>query len=178
MIGFYDITENVYAHLMNDPNVNTVRIGDISDVDMNKQEIFPFAHMLVGPAEFLGSVVRFTLTISCMDIVDINKGDIRDETEPFKGLTNKQDVLNSMLAVLENLDRSFLQGALFDLDYELQGTASAEPFEDRFENLVTGWSGTFIVDVPNTVQVCGNTYAFGQITFSNASITFSNNNNA
>jgi len=154
MIGFYDITENVYDHLIADPNINSVKIGDISEVDMNKQDMFPFAHILVSGAEFLHAVVRFTITVSCMDIVDITKNDLRDETEKEKGIDNKQDVLNSMLAVLENLDRSLLQGALFELDYELQGSATAEPFEDRFDNLVTGWSGSFTIDVPNTIQDC------------------------
>ena len=149
-----ELQERTRQRLIADPNINSVKIGDISEVDMNKQEMFPFAHILVGGAEFLNAVVRFTITVSCMDIVDTTKKDIRDETEPFKGIDNKQDVLNSMLAVLENLNRSLLQGALFELNYELQGNVTAEPFEDRFENLVTGWSGSFTIDVPNTIQDC------------------------
>ena len=154
MIGYYDVTEKIYDHLINDKDINTVRVGDISLVDFDKQEIFPFSHILVGSAEFINGIIRFSVTVSCMDIVDKTKKDIREENEVFKGIDNKQDVLNTMLAVIENLDKELKQGDLRDDGWELQGNVSAEPFEDRFQNLVTGWSATFTIDIPNTVQNC------------------------
>ena len=39
--GFYQITETIKDQLLNDVNVNTVTTGDITDIDLSKQTIFP-----------------------------------------------------------------------------------------------------------------------------------------
>ena len=154
MIAYYQLIERLHAHLIADADINTVEIGDLDIVDLPKQTIYPIGHILVQNVEFQEGVVRFTVVINTFDMVDVTKKDIRAENEPFKGIDNKQDVLNTMLAVLENLDKSLLQGAFLELGWELQGNLTAEPFEERLENLLTGWSGTFIIDTPNTVQDC------------------------
>ena len=154
MISYYEFTEAVRNHLIADNDINSVEIGDISKVDFNKQEIYPFAHILITGATFVNGVIQFGVTVSCMDVVDVSKGDIRDELEPFKGLDNKQDVLNTMLAVLENLDKALRFGSFEGLDYALTSDTTVEPFEDRFKNLVAGWSGTFNIEVPNVIQNC------------------------
>jgi len=178
MITYYRVTELISEHLKADRDVNTVVIGNLDKVDLNKQTIFPFSHILVNSSNTLNGVVQYNLTVSCMDIVDVTKKDIRDEEDKIKGLDNKQDVLNTQHAVLENLETSIVKGSLQDFGMELIGELTKEPFEDRFRNLLTGWSGTFTVSMPNEVQGCGNSYVLGEITFSNDVITFSNDNNS
>ena len=39
--GFYQLTETIKEQLLQDVNINTVTTGDISDVNINKQDIFP-----------------------------------------------------------------------------------------------------------------------------------------
>lgn len=184
MIGYYDVTEKIHNHLISDIDINTVVIGDLGQVDLNKQTIFPLSHILVGTAEFINGIIRFSVTVSCMDVVDETKKDIRDEAEKFKGLDNKQDVSNTMLAVIENLNRELGKGDLYDEGWELQGNLSAEPFEDRFRNLLTGWSATFTIDVPNRIQNCRTetpplppedrvSFSSDVITFSSDTIKFS-----
>jgi hypothetical protein len=41
MSSFYDITTKIREHLIANKQVNTVTEGDIFDVDLNKQTIFP-----------------------------------------------------------------------------------------------------------------------------------------
>jgi len=157
MIAYYEVTESIYNHLISDNDVNTVKIGveQINDVDLNKQEIYPLSHIFTSGAEFVNGVVRFTVTVSVIDMVDITKKDLRDENEPYKGIDNEQDVLNSTLAVLENLDKSLRNGDLQDLGFELQGTSSAQRVRDTFPNLAIGWTVDFVIDVPNNIQNCG-----------------------
>jgi hypothetical protein len=38
--------------------------------------------------------------------------------------------------------------------YQLNGTPSCEPFEDRFENLLVGWNLTLSIDIANTITTC------------------------
>ena len=160
MIGYYQFTEALVEHLQADKEINTVVIGDLSKVDLNKRSIFDFAHILIGSASFpVMGVVRFNVTISVMDLVDEAKNDIKDinKDERWKGIDNRQEVLNSMLGVIERLTKSLDMGDLEDAGYELIDRGAAEPFEDRFENLLTGWSNTYTIDIINTVQNCVST---------------------
>ena len=153
MIAYYEITKGIYDHLKADPDINTVVIGSLDKIDINKQSIFPLGHILVGTTQFINGIVRFSLTISVMDIVDITKEDLEKNDEAWKGSDNRHDISNTMLNVLEGLDKSLKQGALSLAGYELQ-SMTAEPFEDRFDNLLTGWSATFIIDIYNSIQNC------------------------
>lgn len=155
MIAYYELTESLYDHLIVNEDVNTCKIGNIDQVDFNKQQIYPFAHILVTSAVFIEGVVRFSITIGCIDVIDITKGDIRDENEVWKELDNKQDVMNTMLAVLEVLNKSLVQGTLQESGWELQDNMIAEPVEETLtQAFVAGWSTDLVVEIPNTNQNC------------------------
>ena len=72
MKGFYTITEALQTHFNNDVLVNTVTEGDIFEVDLNKQTIFPLVHVMVNNATFETNVVRFNISLLAMDIVNIS----------------------------------------------------------------------------------------------------------
>jgi hypothetical protein len=97
MKGFYDITTKLKDHFTADPIINTVTEGDIFEVDLNKQTIFPLVHMMINNASFETNVVRFNVSLIAMDIVDISK---KATTDIFRGNSNEQDVLNTQLEVL------------------------------------------------------------------------------
>ena len=46
--GFYKLTQEIKTALLEDVNVNTVTIGDITDVNLNKQDIFPLSHLIIN----------------------------------------------------------------------------------------------------------------------------------
>ena len=46
--GFYQLTETIKDQLLNDENVNTVTTGDITEIDLSKQTIFPLSHIIVN----------------------------------------------------------------------------------------------------------------------------------
>lgn len=155
MIAYLDLVDNIKSTLLADEDINSVLIGNIDEIDTNKQTMFPLAHLLVGASNFINGMVRFSVTISTMDIVDIKKDNPDKGEEEWQ--TNKQFVKNTMLSVLENLHKNLTSGTMQELGWEVVGgpqTPTADPFEDRFENLLTGWSMTLVIDVPNTVQNC------------------------
>ena len=43
--GFYQLTETIKEQLLADTNINTVSTGDVSNVNLNKQDIFPLGHI-------------------------------------------------------------------------------------------------------------------------------------
>ena len=59
--GFYQITETIKDQLLNDVNVNTVTTGDITDIDLSKQTIFPLCHIIVNNVTIEEQVLRFSV---------------------------------------------------------------------------------------------------------------------
>ena len=94
--GFYQLTETIKDQLLNDVNVNTVTTGDITEIDLSKQTIFPLSHIIVNNVITEEQYLSFNLTVMAMDIVDESKA---PTTDIFRGNDNEQDVLNTQLAV-------------------------------------------------------------------------------
>jgi len=149
--GYYLLTEAIKDALLSDVNVNTVTEGDLFDIDLSKQSIFPLSHLIINSVTAQESVLRFNISILSMDIVDESK---EPTTDIFIGNNNEQDVLNTQLAVLNKLVQVLRRGDLYSSQYQLEGDASLEPFVDRFENKVAGWTATLDVLVNNDIEIC------------------------
>jgi hypothetical protein len=90
-----------------------------------------------------------------MDVVDETKENTRDQNEPFYGTNNEQDILNTQLAVINDLVSKLRKGTLYTDLYQLSSTPTCVPFTERFENLLAGWTATFDVILPNTeISTC------------------------
>ena len=151
MIGFYTAIDKLKTHFDNDALVNSVSEGDIFQVDLAKQTIFPLVHIMVNSCTFETNVLRFNISLIAMDLVDISKN---ENTNVYLGNDNTQDALNSTLAILNRAYDIMLHGSLaYDL-FQIDGTANCEPFTERFENLLSGWTMTFDVLVPNDMTIC------------------------
>jgi len=149
--GFYLLTETIEAQLLSDVNVNTVTTGDIYDIDLAKQSIFPLSHIIINNVTAEESVLRFNISVLSMDVVDESK---EKTTDIFRGNNNEQDILNTQLGVLNKLVMVLRKGDLYSSQYALDGDASLEPFYDRFENKVAGWTATMDVLVANDITIC------------------------
>ncbi len=88
--GYYQITDTIKTNLLADENVNTVTTGDIFDVDLSKQTIFPLSHIMVNSVTIQEQVLNFEITVMCMDVVDQSKDEV---TDVFRG--NKQRARHS-----------------------------------------------------------------------------------
>jgi len=149
--GYYQLTSTIEDQLLLDVNNNTVSIGDISDVNLNKQDIFPLAHIIVNSVSVEEQVLRFSITVLACDIVDQTKD---KTTDRFTGNTNEQDILNTQLAVLNRLIQRLRMGQLHQDKYQLEGNPSLEPFMDRFENQLAGWSASIDILIYNDIYIC------------------------
>ena len=156
MIAYYEITKHIRDFFQSDPEINTVEIGNFFDLDLNKAEIYAIAGIEADNPEFINGVVRFNVTIIVMDLVDERKENEDDlpAAERWKGQDNKQDVNNQLLAVLERFNNSLEKGGLQDKGWELIGTPNINIFEDRGNNMLAGWTGSYVIDIPQTVDNC------------------------
>tara|TARA_R110001606_G_scaffold349997_1_gene500051 strand:+ start:3965 stop:4435 length:471 start_codon:yes stop_codon:yes gene_type:complete len=149
--GFYQLTETIKTQLLADVNVNTVTTGDIFDIDLSKQSIFPLAHIIVNNVTAQEQVLLFNITVMAMDIVDESK---KETTDIFVGNNNEQDVLNTQLAVLNKLQMVLRRGTLYSDKFQLEGDATLEPFYERFDNRLAGYAATMNVIIHNDIDIC------------------------
>lgn len=155
MQGFYNVTTTIQEQLLLDKNVKTVTYGDIMDVDLDKQTIFPLSHFNVGNATLNGNVWAFDFNLLCMDIVDETKNyRAQDSTGAFRLNTNEQDIWNTQLAVGNRLMEILRRGELYVEKYQLIGSPTMQPFTDRFENKLCGWSISLTIEIPNDMTIC------------------------
>ena len=149
--GFYQLTETIKQQLLQDVNINTCTTGDISDVNLNKQDIFPMGHIIINSVTDEEQVLRFNISVLAMDIVNQSK----DETvDFFRGNNNEQDILNTQLAVLNRLIQRLRMGDLHTDMYQLDGSPSCDPFYDRFENQLAGFTATMNIQIYNDIYIC------------------------
>lgn len=149
--GFYLLTEAIKNQLLDDVNVNTVTTGDIYDIDLSKQSIFPLSHIIINNVSTQEQTLTFNISVLAMDIVDESK---EATTDIFRGNNNEQDILNTQLAVINKLVMILRKGVLYSDQYQLDGDANLEPFYERFENRLAGWAATFDVFVRNDIDIC------------------------
>lgn len=151
MNGYYYIINTLKDYIKNNGFTNTVTTGNIFDVDLAKQTIFPLAHIMVNNAVINENTIGLNVSILFMDIVDESKSEI---TDLWLGNDNEEDILNTQLAVANRLISDLLRGDLYSSLVQTTALINCEPFVDRFENKLAGWTLTFDVIVPNDMTIC------------------------
>lgn len=149
--SYYLIMTELEKQLLSDPDVNTVTFGDITKVDLSKQTIFPLSHIVMNNVIQSGQIMTYNFEIYLIDIVDISKADAVNQ---FTGATNEMDILNTQLAVGNRLVERMRSGNLFEDMYQVTTDVSFNPFYDRFENELAGWSLNVSIIVKNDIYIC------------------------
>ena len=150
MTSFYDTINAIKTYLQGNNSVNTVHFGDILNVDLAKQSIFPLANISVSDVTFAEHTMAFTINIMALDVVYDSSENVTDESNPFLGTNNLQDVLNTQLMVLNGLQSSLRRGELMQDKFIVDTDVSAEVLEEQFDNLLSGWGIDITVEVPNS----------------------------
>ena len=149
--GFYQLTETIKTNLLADINVNTVTTGDITDINLGKQDMFPLSHIIVNNVVVNEQTLDFNISILACDIVNQSK---LETTDIFTGNNDVQNILNTQLAVLNKLIQKLRMGNLHTDMYQLDGNPSLDPFYDRFENQLAGWTATMNIKIYNDIYIC------------------------
>jgi hypothetical protein len=154
MTNVYDVIKTIKDFLRAHPIVNTVTFGDITQVNLNKTDMFPLSHFILGNTQLTEHTVRMTISFLFLDIVDYSK-DYNDNDSGYRGDdSNLVDVYNTQLQVANALISDLRRGDLYRDEYQLVGEPICEPFKDRFENELAGWSVDITIDIRNNISVC------------------------
>ena len=71
--GFYQLTETIKNSLLDNVDVNTVTTGNLSNVNLQKQNIFPLSHIIINTVVDSEQTLTFNISILSMDIVSRSK---------------------------------------------------------------------------------------------------------
>jgi len=152
MREFYTAVDAVKDALRANNSINTVTFGDLSDIDLDKTTIFPLSHIFVERVRNEDNMLIFDFSVLVADIVDFSNEET--EFDDFFGNDNLHDVLNTQLTVINGLITSLRRGDLYRTQYKLDNEPIAEPFKERFKNLLAGWEATISIRVKNNVTIC------------------------
>jgi len=150
--SYLEIIEILRNELLLNKNITTVTVGDITEVDLDKQTIFPLAHIVVGNTSFNSTILTYDVSVLIMDIVH---DDITENEPNIYKNDNELYVLNTMFNIGNHLTDKLFNGSLYDGNtFVDRSSVSAQPFKDRFENLLAGWSFNFQLTVRNNIDRC------------------------
>ena len=151
MNSFYNIIDKIKEVVSAEPFNNEITFGDIADIDLKKQSLFPLAHIMVNNMNIEEQHVTFNITLFLMDLVDISN---EPDATLFLGNDNRQDILNTQAALATRVIRVLQKSDLYKDQFQLIGTASCEPFTERFDNMLAGWAITFDVGAKDEMTYC------------------------
>jgi hypothetical protein len=149
-MSYFKILDTLRAQLQATNLISTITDGQISDIDLAKQTIFPLAHIIINSASIEGKMQRFNITVLAMDILDSKE---KYDLEP--------SIMNAMLQALNRVHDIMKRGDLNPDYIMMDGDATLEPFTDRFENKLAGWAMTFDVIMPSDMTVCDTGFTSG-----------------
>lgn len=140
----YEVFEEAFTL---EPQLNTITFGDIFEVDLAKNSIYPIMHVSTDTASYDTGSLTYSFQIIVMDLVN------KDEN-------NEHDVLSDMLEVIGDIISHIRNSALvsevddFRNTIRLQDSISCEPFTERFDNEVTGWTANISIEVEFNASAC------------------------
>jgi len=143
----YTVLDKLKTKLKDNGITNTVTFGDILEVDLDKTTIYPLSHISLGEVVFSSHIITATIQLFCLDVVD-KTNELTDD-DIFYGNDNLQDILNTQLQVVNDIQQELRRGGLFDENLQLTTDITASPLLDNFENQLAGWAVTINIELPN-----------------------------
>ena len=146
MKSFLDIVNTFKKVCEQHDQVRTFTTGDIFEADLETQDVFTKVHLIETGASIDKTTFTFTFDLLVMDLVNADGSDV-------------EFTLNRTFLILSDIFREFRTGSAFANSAVTQSitmpeTLSCEPFTDRFENLLSGWKGTFNITVQGNNSAC------------------------
>lgn len=134
----YNVLAKVLEILEDDALITTVTDGDLFEVDLSKQTIFPLAHFMLGNITQSDYTISFEMSVMFADVIEEDDSNYRD-------VWNR--TLTSARRFVEFLKRD-------DNLFKVEDDVVHEPFRDRFTNKLGGFMTTVNIIVPNETAIC------------------------
>ena len=125
--------------------VTTVTKGDIFEVDLTEVD-YPLAHFGITSANYDTNTLQYVFQIIVMDLVH------KDESDEENVLGDCLQVIGDLISQLKYEDDDDYGD--FINDVRLLDSVSCEPFTERFDNEVSGFTATITIEVDFNSSAC------------------------
>jgi len=147
--------------------ISTVSVGDIFDINLEKMQKMPLLHINPTSVSTGDSELVYNFQLFICDLVSEKEDWQTHQAEQLTKLldtkNNEQEVWNQTLdictdfiAMLRHSAQQSLSG-VNDINaplYFTQDQFTIEPFQERFDNLLCGWTFTIGIKVMNDFDAC------------------------
>ena len=142
--------------------IATTTTGDIWKIDLAKNTLFPLFHINPINVTTGQSSLVYHFQLFVMDLVSEKENWTEANFQSADYLSNEQEVMSSCLQICTDIigvmRHSKWQGAgeldINDPVYFTQGEYTLDPFQERFDELLTGWVFNIGIVVENDFQAC------------------------
>ena len=142
--------------------IATTTTGDIWKIDLAKNTLFPLFHINPVNVETGQSTLTYNFQLFVMDSVTEKENWTEANFQSADYLSNEQEVMSSCLQICVDIismmrHRKWQGAGELDIDdpvYFTEGEYTLEPFQERFDNLLTGWVFSIGIIVQNDFQAC------------------------
>ena len=144
--------------------IKTTTTGDIWKIDMN-DTLFPLFHINPVNVTTGQSELVYNFQLFVMDAVTEKEDWTQANFQSADYLSNEQEVMSSCLQICTDIIGMFRHSKWqsaqtlnpLDIDapvYFTDGEYTLEPFQERFDDLLTGWVFSIGIVVQNDFQAC------------------------
>lgn len=152
---YYNILDYFKTIMNNHPSITQVSQGPISGIDDIQFPTYPIGNVTITGAAFGASTTEYSIQLIVADKIK-NKNDESDgrtnaQIVPFYGVDDMVDIHANTLSILNDLI-SFTQYSVES--FIVEDDIRLEPFADRFNNGLAGWSATFTLTTHNDRPRC------------------------
>lgn len=148
--GLYKADDLLYNALINN-GFNQVTFGDASEVDLNKQNIFPLCHISLVNRTLNSNNEVINYQLILLDIVDENNLDPRDSNNNFRRTDNVEDVFHDLGHRFNKAYQEFRRDITTIVEVSESVTLTA--FYGKAQNKLAGYEVSFDITI-NTLGVC------------------------
>jgi hypothetical protein len=148
MKSLLNLTNAIKNELISNKLINSVTFGNIDEVELLKQDIYPLAHVGISTGSISDATSEIEVSILFLDIVDVSNDNEEDfnDSEIYK--------LNNMLAAATKTTQELKRGNLYEQGYQVEEDADVEFFSDRFEDKLAGVGLDLNITIQNSVDLC------------------------
>lgn len=137
----------VFRKIGTNVQVNTTTVGDIFEVDL-KETTYPLLHVATENASYDTNTLTYTFQVIVMDLVS------KDESNEEYVLADTLQTIGDVISYLRNTEDLLTNLTDYRNNVRLQDNVTCEPFTERFDNEVTGWTASISIQVAFEASAC------------------------
>ena len=132
--------------------IRSFKQGELSEVDIKKLagDEYPLCYADISTASVERGLLTYQVDIIVAELVLPGQTDAQEQYS---------DTLRTLIDIVTQYAQVLSAQSDVDRDLTIELPVECESFTARFDNMLTGWVGTFRLQTSNTLDLCGAAFA-------------------